>query len=209
MSFNRFATRRALNIDITFRCPLQCPNCPRQARYARDHEKVPGHDISLEDMERVTDHFNQIQFSGQLSDPTHHPKFIEILEMCYRKKIDVTVSNASSSKPMRWYQKAFEANPDARWIFGIDGLPEESHIYRVNQDGVKLYNVMLEARKTLNAKPIWQYIIFKYNEDHIEQAQQMAMEADVRFMYMISSRWEGEDDPLMPTNIKLKLPRKF
>jgi len=35
---------------------------------------------------------------------------------------------------MHWYESAFESNPNAEWHFGLDGLPEESHLYRINQD---------------------------------------------------------------------------
>ena len=51
---------------------------------------------------------------------------------------------------MSWYIKAFKANINARWIFGIDGLPNESHNYRVNQDGEKLFNVIVESKKVFN-----------------------------------------------------------
>ena len=47
---------------------------------------------------------------------------------------------------------------------------------------------------------VWQYIVFKYNEDHIKESKQLAEDNDIIFELNISSRWDGPDDPLMPLN---------
>ncbi len=73
-------------------------------------------------------------------------------------------------------------------------------MYRINQDGEKLFNIMIESKKYLKHKPIWQYIVFSYNENHIEQAKKLAKENDISFMTTQSSRWEGDNDPYRPKN---------
>jgi len=45
----------------------------------------------------------------------------------------------------------------------------------------------------------WQYIIFKYNEDHIEQAKQLAKDIDVVFELVYSGRFSSVTDPYRPT----------
>ena len=193
-----FMNRRSLNIDIGFRCPLECPRCQRQRGWRNFGKKVPGRDLTLDEIDKISDYYKSINFCGQLSDPVHHPKFPEILNLLYKKKILVEVSTAASQKSKAFYIKCFEANPNAQWVFGIDGLPEESHKYRVNQDGQKLFEIMIESTKYLANTPTWQYIIFSYNEDHIEQARKLAKENGVRFMTLNSSRWINNDDPLKP-----------
>ena len=198
ISFYR-RSKKGINIDISNRCPLECMRCQRQTNFTFHGRKVYGKDATMDEVKKLAAHFTQLNFCGQLSDPVHHPKFIEILDYLYKKDIQVTVHNASSQKPMKWYIKAFQANNKAKWTFGIDGLPEQSHIYRVNQDGKKLYDIMLESKKYLKRRPVWQYLIFKYNEHNIEKAKQMAKEAGVTFMLLQSSRWNSEDDPLRPS----------
>jgi len=195
--FNR---KKGLNIDITHRCALECPRCQRQTAFRNKGDKVYGIDVSLEDIKKLAKHFKYFDFCGQLSDPVHHPQFIEILEYLNSENVGVSVHNASSQKPLSWYIKEFKAYQKAKWIFGIDGLPNESHIYRVNQDGEKLFNVMLESKKYLKQKPFWQYIIFKYNQDHVDQARQIAEDNDLVFIILQSSRWMDANDPLTPTN---------
>ncbi len=203
--FNR--RHKGLNIDITHRCALECPRCQRQTQFRDRGQKVYGVDISLEDIKKLAAHYKCFDFCGQLSDPVHHPKFIEIL--AYLKSVNVKcyVHNASSAKSLDWYIKAWKANTSATWIFGIDGLPNESHKYRVNQDGEKLFKIMCESQKYLNTRSVWQYIIFNYNEDHLEEAKKMADEHDLFFIQKQSSRWLSHDDPFMPSK-KFKLDWK-
>jgi len=200
--FNR--RNKGLNIDITHRCALECPRCQRQTQFRDRGKRVYGVDISLEDIKKLAAFYKCFDFCGQLSDPVHHPKFIEIL--AYLKSVNVKcyVHNASSAKSLDWYIKAWKANTSATWIFGIDGLPNESHKYRVNQDGEKLFKIMCESKKYLNTRSVWQYIIFNYNEDHLEEAKKMADEHDLFFIQKQSSRWLSHDDPFMPSK-KYKL----
>jgi MoaA/NifB/PqqE/SkfB family radical SAM enzyme len=197
---DNFFTRKGINLDISHRCSLECLRCQRTRYYTSKGKKVPGEDLSLTDFKKIMNHFHNLNFCGQYSDPVHHPKFLEILELTSKYKNEVTVHNASSSKSKDWYIKAFKSNRNARWVFGIDGLPEESCLYRVNQDGVKLFNIMLESKKYLIKKPVWQFIIFSYNENNIDKAKEIADKNDVVFMTLQSARWIDKNDPLIPKN---------
>lgn len=194
--------RRAINLDITHRCPLACERCQRFTSFVSKGLKVPGEDLSTENFKIILDHFSHLNFCGQVSDPVHHPKFIEFLSLIYNHKDSKSssVHHASAAKPMSWYPKAFEANPKARWWFGIDGLPKDSNKYRTHQDGEKLFEVVKIAATILKQKPVWQYIVFSYNENTIKEAHRMAQDIGAEFMLINSSRWEGKNDPLRPKN---------
>ena len=207
ISFYR-RSKKGINIDISNRCPLECMRCQRQTNFTLEGRKVYGRDATMDEIRKLSDYFSSFNFCGQLSDPVHHPKFIEILDYLYKKDIQVTVHNASSQKPMKWYIKAFQAHPRAKWIFAIDGLPEESNMYRINQDGEKLYRVMLEAKKHLKQTPSWQFIVFSYNEHNLEKAKKMAVDEGLMFIVLHSSRWMGEDDPLRPKEKEYNLGYK-
>ena len=58
-------------------------------------------------------------------------------------------------------------------------------------------------KKILKKRPIWQYIIFKYNEQHIEKAKAMASKHDLTFLLVQSSRWQGDEDYLKPKEYAL------
>ena len=201
-------SKKGINIDISNRCPLECMRCQRQTNFTDVGRKVYGRDATMDEIRKLSDYFSSFNFCGQLSDPVHHPHFVEILEYLYKKDIQVTVHNASSQKPMKWYIKAFQAHPKAKWIFAIDGLPEESNMYRINQDGVKMFEVAKEAKKHLKQTPSWQYIVFSYNEHNLEKAKQMAIDEGLMFIVLHSSRWMNEDDPLRPKQKEYNLGYK-
>lgn len=194
-----FEKRNAVNLDITFRCPLECLRCSRQSFYAKKNKIVEGQDMSLSAFMKIINHFKRILFCGQISDPVNHPKFIDFLKICYQNKKQITVHTANSHKPMEWYKSAFESNINAEWFFGLDGLPKDSHNYRKNQDGEKLFDIMLLAKTILKKKPVWQYIVFSYNEKDIETAKEIAKKENIKLKLIISSRFE-KDDILIPTN---------
>ena len=192
-----------INLDITHRCTLQCQRCNR-AIFAARGLKVPGEDMTMENFKKIIDYFEEVYFCGQISDPIFHPQFIEFLKLLKGRK--TIIHTAASHKKEEWYKKAFEANTGAYWTFGIDGLPKDSHKYRINQDGEHLFKMACMAAKIVD-KVKWQYIVFSYNENNIEEARQMAKDNNMIFEVQKSSRfWEG--DPLMPKNEKYYIKRK-
>ena len=183
--------RKGINLDITHRCTLECPKCLRRS--------VPTNnlgDLSLDSFKKIISHFDQIEFCGQISDPIFHPQFIEFLELTKDKR--VFVHTAASHKPMDWYRDAFLANKNATWEFGIDGLPQDSHKYRINQNGEYLFNVM-KTGVELGNDIRWQYIIFKYNENDIPEAIDLAQRHKIPIHINKSSRWSGPNDPYKPS----------
>ena len=193
-----FNLKRGLNIDISFRCPLECYACDRQRGYRNKGFSVPGQDMTIEQFEKIIHCFHKISFAGNLSDPTGNKKLIDFLKICYEHNKSTHIMTAATHRPFDWYIKAFEVNPKARWTFGIDGLPDESCLYRINQDGEKLFKIMKTCRE-MGLQTKWQYIIFKYNEDHIEQAKQLAKDIDVVFELVYSGRFSSVTDPYRPT----------
>lgn len=147
----------------------------------------PGKDLTPTQFRKVIKYFNKVTFCGQLSDPIFGKHFIELLEICHKNNIKTRVNTAATGKPEKWYKEAFNANPNATWIFGIDGMPEDSHKYRKNQDGHFLFEMMLLA-KEMELEVYWQYIIFPYNEADLENAKQWAHIHDIPLYIIVSER---------------------
>jgi hypothetical protein len=66
---------------------------------------------------------------------------------------------------------------------------------------------MKDSVKILKNTPIWQFIVFSFNENDIEACRDMATDIGVKFIVINSSRWMGPNDPLRPTNKNLSLNR--
>ena len=177
---------RRVNIDAGTRCTLQCPGCAR-TKHLKRGKRIPGKDLTVEQFKKIVDYFDYIGFCGTWSDPIFSKNFIEFLKICKYRNKDVEISTAASHKPVRWYEEAFAANKSACWVFGIDGLPEESHKYRKNQDGVKLFDMMLSAKYS-GLKVIWQYILFNYNKNSVNKAKEIAKFHKIDIMFIESFR---------------------
>lgn len=200
--YNNLDRSRSIVIDASNKCSLQCHMCERQW-YIQNKQRVRGDLLTVEQFKKIASYYdNYLEFCGQISDVTMNPNLAEFLKITYNKNILTRVSTAASYRSKEWYVNCFESNPYAEWVFGIDGLPEQSHIYRKGQDGPKLFDIMCAA-SDMGIRVIWQYIVFKYNQDNIEQARQLAKENKIIFELNLSSRWSGPNDPYKPTRSDL------
>ena len=142
--------------------------------------------------------FDAFTFCGQLSDPIMHPNLPNMLKDIENENKFASIHVAVSHKPKEFYEKCFLSSPNSTWIFGIDGLPSDSHMYRKNQDGEKLFDIMLTAKQIVK-NVVWQYIVFKYNENDIDEAKKLADRYNIVIQFLISSRFGGDDDPYKPS----------
>lgn len=187
---------KRFNVETSYRCTLQCPACFRQNEDFKTL-KPKLSDITLDDYTKVAKYANSVNFCGTVSDPIFHFDFIKLLEISYQYNTDVDVRTAASHKSREWYLEAFKSNKKAKWIFGIDGLPEDSNKYRINQDGEKLFSLMVEAKK-LGLDVVWQYLIFSYNEHTLIQAKELADKYDIKINFEKTSRYGNQN--LKPSN---------
>ena len=202
--------QRTCTMDISDKCTLECPTCLRQG-YRKRGEVIPGGDLTPERFEKLIHYFKGFSFCGQISDPIFNPHLAELLKMCKDNHKSISVHTAASHRKKEWWNEVFEANTNARWMFGIDGLPYESFLHRKNQDGEHLFNMMLLA-KSKGIKVTWQYIVFSYNEDHIEEATELALKHDLVLRIMASARWNDTKkrrDPMRPKNKKWWIVRPW
>jgi len=177
---------RSINIDSGNKCTLECAACVRQ-KFKKNNWTIPGDDLTLNQFDKLTDYFKKVSFCGTYSDPIFNPNFIEILKLCKKKNIKTEISTAASQRPERWYKEAFESNDKAVWVFGIDGLPKDSHKYRTHQKGKYLFDIMLWAH--YQKIPVqWQYIVFDYNKNDIKEAKDLANFHKIKIMFVYSER---------------------
>ena len=193
-----FFFRKAVNLDLSNKCTLACLACVRVTAFDGSNKLVPGHQMTDHEWSLYLEKFSKFTISGQSSDPILHPKLDKILSDIYKAGKDCTVHVAASHKPEKHWIKCFKANPNAIWYFGIDGLPKDSHKYRINQDGEKIFKMMLESRKYLNEKrTIWQYLVFNYNQYDLNECRNIAEKNGIVFNVLESNRIKefDYDDP--------------
>jgi hypothetical protein len=123
-----------------------------------------------------------------------------MLKICKDRNVFTEITTAASHKPEAWWREAFLANTDARWVFGIDGPPELSHLYRKNQDGEHLFNMMCLAKELGLNDVWWHYIVFSYNEYEVDRCREIAHSKGIKIQFKLSAR--GLPDNFAPKNKK-------
>ena len=187
-------TAESINLDISYKCTLQCPFCERQNKDFKDYKGLMK-DMSLEQFKKIANSNQHIGFCGQVSDPIFNVNFIEILKYSYANKNIISVNTAANHSKQSWYKEAFKANPDALWCFGIDGLPSKDNPHRINQKSMLLFNTMMLG-KSMGIECQWQCIIFSFNEKDVEKIQELAKQIGVSLRLILSNRFN--DDTLRP-----------
>ena len=192
-----------IELELTDRCNLACPRCARTV-FAEQFPNVPlTNDLDLETfipfIEPVLDQVVEFQLKGTHGDPIFHPQLSVWLKKFkeWNKRV-VIHTNAQAGLPFWQRIREFLDDRD-EVIFGIDGIPENFAQYRVN---AKWSNIEA-AHSQLQGKchTVWQYIVFSYNENNIEEARQLSeiMGFD-DFIVIHSDRWLDNDDPLKPSS---------
>ena len=125
----------------------------------------------------------------------NYPK-VHLKKFLYQTTRRLDIHTAASHKPKEWWKKSFETKRDAKWIFGIDGLPKESSIYRINQDGEYLFEIM-KMGVEMDMNIWWQMILFKYNQDSLEEVMSICEKNNINFKLIKSNRFT-KNDPLRP-----------
>lgn len=188
------------NIELTYRCPLQCPQCFRDllTRDNNDPKKIifkqkikESFDIPLDDLKKLLNFFNDdISLCGQFSDPIYHSNFYEILDICSKEYSSKTfkIHTAAHQKNLEWYKTAFEkTGKNIIWIFGLDGLIDTSPIYRKNQNSQLVFDAMVLAAQ-MNINLLWQFIVFGHNEHQIEEAKSIADKYNIKLRLIFTNR---------------------
>ena len=57
---------------------------------------------------------------------------------------------------------------------------------------------MMKLGRKMNVNIVWQYIVFKYNQNDIDTAKKIAIDNNIEFKLSYSSRWDGEMSKLKP-----------
>jgi len=182
--------KNKVNIDVTYRCPLECPFCDRQ-KYKKSKERIKeSRDLPISDFKKILSFFDKITFCGQISDPIYHPKFHKLMEMFSESNCSyLKIYTNGTRKSKEWWEKSFTIDDRVDWYFALDGTNQETaNIYRKNTNFQEVFDTMILG-KSLGASIYWQFIPFKHNEHQIEEYFELCEKYDIIPFMRKSSRW--------------------
>ena len=194
-----------INFEPGIICRLKCPACFMREEGLHDRKMIHSkrykeqawdrrYNVSLEKYKTIFETFNRYEFCGNLSDPIYHPDFVDTLKHLKGRHKKILFRTNGSGKSKKWWEEVFKLcqGEQWKWTFALDGLPKDSHKYRINQDGEQVWEMMKLGREMFDANIEWQWIVFKYNQYEIQEGNLMAAQYGINFDYYHSTRWVGD-----------------
>ena len=193
------------HLELSTRCTLKCTKCPRTYGLKNGLDfKIK--DLDLDDAKTIIEKTDNtlISLCGTLGDPIFHPYLIEIVQYIESKGKVFILSTAAPGKSLNWWKKFYNSYNSKTSIvrFGLDGLEDTAHLYRIGTDYNKVFSAM-KLGVSSGKRIQWQFIPFKFNEHQVDTVKQICKDNGIEFHMLKSNRWK-ENDPLEPVNKKLK-----
>jgi MoaA/NifB/PqqE/SkfB family radical SAM enzyme len=192
-----FNELKSVHLEITTRCQASCPMCSRNYRGGKDNPNLVLADWTTQDFTdilspTILQQLEGLYFCGNFGDPivNHH-----LIDMCdiaatANPNIVLRIHTNGGARTQEWWQDLAAVMPKNHVvIFGIDGLEDTHHLYRV---GTTYENVIRNAQAFIDAGGTaeWVFIKFKHNEHQVDIARQRAKELGfARFTVKNSTRF--------------------
>ena len=163
----KFPISNKLELELTSKCTIKCPNCPRTYQAHRRDEWDNGNidEDGLVEFLEATGAYD-FRLTGAYGDALYHPQLIKVLKAIKRlpKGRFIFDTNGSYRKKEDWDEIGKLMTRDDFVIFSIDGTPDNFTQYRVNADWASI-KVGIETLVSHGARLRWKYIVFKYNQE--------------------------------------------
>ena len=208
---NNTVSLNHLHIEISSKCALKCPRCPR----AEIPDSLINRQLSLDFFERalatVIADVKKITFCGNDGDPIYATDFLPVVRWIKQTNPNckiVTITNGSYKSAAWWKEFAglLSSIDEVHW--SLDGWDHASNNqYRVNSDWSSII-AGIQAFKSANtaAYTTWAAIAFKFNEHMLHAMQQQAVDLGFdAFQLTMSTKFGSKynaypaDDPLEPS----------
>jgi MoaA/NifB/PqqE/SkfB family radical SAM enzyme len=157
--------------------------CSRNIHGGKDNPNLIINDWSLEDYKQIVNlevlkQVDHIYFCGNFGDPIINSN---LLEMCQyttetNPNLKLRIHTNGGARNISWWKNLAKVMPkNHAVIFGIDGLEDTHHLYRI---GTRYETVIENARAFIDAGGIaeWVFIKFKHNEHQLMEAERRAKE---------------------------------
>ena len=177
MPFN-YNNIKKIEWEISTHCNARCPQCPRNDYGGVTVPSLPLINVSLETAKSILpiefiQQLQEVYFCGTYGDPCMNKDFIRIsqwLKEVNPKLIVAAHTNGSLQNKTFWKEAAKYVD----WIgFGIDGLEDTNHLYRVDTNWQKIIN-NVKTYIDNGGTAIWDFIIFRHNEHQVDEARQLS-----------------------------------
>ena len=171
-------SKYSLHVELTSRCILECPACPRTIWKDLVKSPVAKADLDLAAFVDFVDceggrELKRFTCCGDYGDPIYYPYLFEFIEKFRDSKRFIIHTNGSKKPKDFWHRLASLMHKDDYMVFAIDGLEDTNHIYRINADWPSIMtglDIMAASPATVK----WKTIVFDYNYKQLPEIKKFA-----------------------------------
>jgi sulfatase maturation enzyme AslB (radical SAM superfamily) len=203
---------KEIHVEPTTVCQAECSMCLRTLQ-GYHVGKVKNKYLTLKTLQEkvgdVVTGLDKVMFCGVLGDPAACKDLLQMIEWILKHSPDCVIglNTNGALQDVEWWEKLAtltKNNIKSYVIFSIDGLEDTNHIYRKNVNWNKLME-NIKAFIAAGGSAHWDMLVFKHNENQIEEAKQFAKSLGFRFFRTkVSSRFDDNSELEPPTGHKLE-----
>ena len=193
----KFEDIRDVHLEITSKCQAKCPMCPRRINGGPMNPFIKLDDITLDRFKewfprQFIQQLNSMFMCGNLGDPIISRDTMEIFEHLreVNPRMKLSMHTNGSARETGWWKEL--AKHRVIVTFGIDGLEDTHHLYRISTD----FNKIIDNAKAFigaGGYAKWHMLVFEHNEHQVEEAKQMSEELGFK-MFTTKNTTRFKDD---------------
>lgn len=193
-----------LHLELTNRCTLKCPACPRTQWQELLKKTVTKQDLDFRDLANFLDceqghKIQEFIVCGDYGDVIYYPQLFEFLDWFRSTKRYVLYTNGSHQTASFWNRLAESLTESDTVVFAIDGLEHTNHIYRINSD----WHSVMTAVDIMSKSPasvVWKTIVFAHNFQDLKEIKKLAQDKGCSFRVEKTHRF-GNDTMSPPGDL--------
>jgi len=179
---------RGIHIEVTSKCQARCPMCTRRINGGPMNPLVKLNEITLEQFKEWVNidfikQLNQLNMCGNLGDPIIAKDTLEIFKYlrANNSMMSLVMHTNGSARSPEWFEEI--AKTGVRIVFGIDGLDDTHHLYRIDTDWHKIIdNAVAFINAGGNAR--WDMLAFQHNEHQIDHCRTLSQKLGFKDFYV-------------------------
>lgn len=201
---------KSLHVELTNRCVLECPACPRTTWKEITKRPIQKSDLCIDTFAsfmdcEAGDNIETLLLCGDYGDCIYYPHLFDFLQKFRHKRFDIRTNGSRRDKKF-WLQLASLITEDDVIVFGIDGLEDTNHLYRKNSDWFSIMQA-LDIMVKSPAKIKWQTIVFSFNQDQLPAIKEFAESKGAEFFALKTHRYG--DETLVPNETMVEINFKW
>lgn len=177
----KFNEIKKLHLELSSMCQASCPMCARNEHGGLPNPNLIEKNLELEVFTKyipieLLKQINSISMCGNYGDAIMNKDLLDIIKfiVSVNPNIELQLHTNASARTTKWWVELAKTLPKNHIVlFGIDGLEDTHHLYRI---GTNFNKIIENAKAFISAggRARWNFITFKHNQHQLEIARQMS-----------------------------------